>query len=188
MLTAFSLSRKYSAYARRLGDPSDGEDVSARAHVNPEALGGRVDASEGRAHRLFERVADAVFRPEVAVLILHPLVITNRYAARVRKDVGHEEDAAVEEHAVGGRRDGAVREFGDDGGAHALDVRERDAVLKRRREKYVAVNLKNFVARYGRRVRQALNRARLGLVAERGLHADAARAGDARARVCHGDH
>src|SRR2546423_9451326 len=121
MLTAFSLSRKYSAYARRLGDPSDGEDVSARAHVNPEALGGRVDAGEGAAHSLFERVADAVFRPEVAVLILHPLVVADGDAAGVGEDVGHEEDAAVEEEAVGVGRDGAVRQLRDGRRAHAPD-------------------------------------------------------------------
>src|SRR2546421_2556574 len=60
-------------------------------------------------------------------------------------------------------------------------------IFKGRGQEYVAVNLKNFVARYGRRVRETLDRARFGLVAERGLHADAVRVVDARARVCDGD-
>src|ERR1043165_8683126 len=180
-------SRKDSADARGLGDAIDGEDVCACAHVRPVTFGGRVDAGEGAAHRLFQSVADAVFRPEVAVLILHPLVIADGDAAGVGENVGHEEDAAVEEHAVGVGRHRPVRQLRDDRGAYVPDVRERDAVLQSRRQQHVAINFQNLVARDGLRVRQALDPAGLRLVPQRRLHADAVLVVDARARVRAGD-
>src|SRR2546423_13266227 len=153
MLTAFSPSRKNSAHARRFGDSTDGENVSARPHLGAEALGGRVDAGEGRAHRFFERVFDAILSPEVGVLILHPLVVTDGDASGVCENVWDEEDAAVEEYAIRSGRHRAVGKFADYRGAHALDVCERDAVLKGRGQKYVAANLENIEASDGGDVR-----------------------------------
>src|SRR6185295_19831967 len=90
---------------------------------------------------------------------------------------------SVEEYTVRAGRDRAVRKLRDDACAHALDVLKSDAVLKRCGAEQVAFNFQNFVAPDGLRVRHALDRARLGLVPERRLHAYAVLVVYARARV-----
>jgi hypothetical protein len=96
---------------------------------------------EGGGHLRVELRQHFVALPEVVRVALHLLEVAARHAARVREQVGDDEDAALAQHLVrlGGRR--PVRRFRHD--AHARtdppDVVRRDLLLQRRGDQHVDV-------------------------------------------------
>src|SRR5215218_9165765 len=105
---------------RRVGNAPDRYRVGGLAHGDAVLL--------VRAPRLGERARDDVVQlcvhlrllPEVLLETLDPLEIGDNDTARVREDVGKDENAAVVEDPVGLERHRPVRPLADDGGVLAL--------------------------------------------------------------------
>src|SRR5438067_13581199 len=83
--------REYPSHSRSFGNSIDRQNVRASSQVNAIMLRLVVHLVERVAHRVFQGLVDARLTPEERILILHPLVIANGYAARVREDVGNQQ-------------------------------------------------------------------------------------------------
>ena len=84
--------------------------VSCLRVVSTSLEGARDDLVQPRVH--------LVLLPEVLLQALHPLEVRDDDAAGVREHVREDEDAALLEDLVGGRRGRAVRALADDPRLH----------------------------------------------------------------------
>ena len=90
--------RVQAAHRRRVGDPLDGEEVRAQAHVTRGAFWLIASVSSKALTMISLSFALTIgLAPVVAVEVLDPLEVADRHAAGVAQDVRDQEDAAVVE-------------------------------------------------------------------------------------------
>src|SRR5205823_4810183 len=90
-------------------------------------------------HDALQSAVDRLLVPEVAAPVLHPLEVAHGHAARVRQDVGYDEDPLFLENLVGGSGRGTVGAFADDLGLDVGSVLAGDDVLGRGGHHAIAV-------------------------------------------------
>ena len=84
-----------------------------------------ISATSGKAQFMITSSFCVILQhPEETLQILHPLEIADGHAARVRKDIGDDNDALVED-LVGFRRRWAIRSLGNYPRLHAISIGRR---------------------------------------------------------------
>src|SRR4029453_2504612 len=105
--------REYPSSPPRFGHTIDGQDVRTGAQVGAITLGSLMDLVKGIAHRVLERLVDALLAPEKRILVLHPFVIADSHAAGVSQDVGNYHHTLVFKNTIGGRGRRSIRQLGN---------------------------------------------------------------------------
>src|SRR5580658_7374035 len=122
---------------------------AVRSHPHVALLDARVLAhlAVGALHCDLEASVHLFLRPHLGALVLHPLVVADRDAARVGENVGQNVHALLEEDALADLRARTVRALGDELHVEGPGLRLAHLVLEGARREDIRLGREELLAR-----------------------------------------